>query len=164
MEFCVNYQKDLKEWGDIGCLGYPAATLLFSIAETIGSYLSGVPNFIVEIEGKKIKIKNTREYLYILNSDFYGNQNLKRAFLDKLYKNYRSLLTHNSVMAYDHFLGIGTLGGKAFEIKIGANGGEYPWVNILPFYEISKKAIEKFLADLNKIWMNNEQVKNIELK
>ena len=36
-EYCVTCQKDPQKWGSAGCYGYPAAILLFAIANAIGS-------------------------------------------------------------------------------------------------------------------------------
>jgi hypothetical protein len=40
----VGYQKDENIWGAPGCLGYPSALLLLSIANGIGSYVVGGGN------------------------------------------------------------------------------------------------------------------------
>ena len=58
--YCVEFSKNAG-WGHGqggGCLGYPAAALLFSIADSIGSYSSGLA---VSIDGKSTKIDSEKE-------------------------------------------------------------------------------------------------------
>lgn len=163
-DYCTNYRKNVGVWGSAGCLGFPGATLLFSIADSLGSYFVGNKNFKIDVDGHKKEIRKTAGHLLILNSMYYGSQNLSSHFLKKNYENYRSLLTHNSALADNHFMDIGIPGDPTFEIKKAANGEEYPWVNVLPFLEISKLAVDKFLSDLDSILPYSQQAKNINMK
>src|SRR3972149_1810192 len=54
-EFCVTHHKKLEspEENEHSILGYPAAALLFCIADTIGSYHHGKRNFTVPLDGKQ---------------------------------------------------------------------------------------------------------------
>jgi len=164
VDYCINYRKKVHDWGSNGCLGFPGATLLFSIADTLGSYFVGNNTFKIHVDGKSKEIRNTGDHLLILNSKYYGSQNLNPHIVKKLYTNYRSLLTHNSVLAFDHFMDIGVPEGPPFEIKKDANGVETPCVNLLPFLGISKAAVDNFISDLDSILPFSKYAKNIKMK
>ena len=54
--FCSEYRKTDDTWGDYktgGCLGYPAAILLFSIIDSIGSYFRHNKNLTILMGSKK---------------------------------------------------------------------------------------------------------------
>ena len=71
-KYCADYKKTDKKWGEFatgGCLGYPGAILLFSIIDSIGSYLEKDKKFSVIIDGKPEKINGAgRDHFKILNS------------------------------------------------------------------------------------------------
>jgi hypothetical protein len=130
-EYCINFRKDPKIWGSCGRYGYPAAILLFSIADSIGSYI---------IEG------STREHFDILNHKEYYNLNLDKIYIDIIYEKYRCLLTHSLRMEVDFVLDIGHKNDSVFKIKNGT-----PYFNLLPFLKISKDAMENFLKNIDSI-------------
>jgi len=138
---CINFRKDPNVWGSQGCYGYPAAVLLFSIADSIGSYvLSG----------------RTRDHFNILNHNDYYNLNLDTGDIEIIYKSYRCLLTHNAVMAPDTVLDIGQIGDTVFEVVSGV-----PKVNLAPFLEITQSFLIKFFEDIETIVGNSQQLRNI---
>jgi hypothetical protein len=105
-DYCVQFQKDSawpqREVG--GCLGYPAAVMLFSIVDTIGSFHQGDAGLNLVIDGKSRDIRNEGfQHFFILNSDYYG-QSLEEAAIKKLYDNFRNLLVHNASLAPSNFL------------------------------------------------------------
>lgn len=138
---CINFRKDPVVWGSQGCYGYPAAILLFSIADSIGSYV---------IRGR------TRKHFDILNHKDYYNLNLDKNSSDIIYKRYRCLLTHNAIMAVNTVLDIGNKNSAVFEVK-----QEITYINLLPFLYISKTSVIKFLERANKIALSNKQLKDI---
>ena len=142
--FCINFRKDPKIWGSYGCYGYPAAILLFSIADAIGSYVIG---------------GNTRKHFDILVHKDYYNLNLKDEDIDLIYKNYRSLLTHNAALPYNFYLNIGKKNDSVYQIKDGK-----PLINLLPFFLLTKKVLNKFLNEADKIISKSKTLKEIELK
>ena len=141
-QYCVKFEKDPRIWGASGCYGYPAAKLLFSIVDTIGSYV--------------IDNNDPRQHFKILNHPDYYNLGLSEEDLKIIYENYRSLLEHNSVMPFDHFLNIGNADGKVFEIV-----NNKPTLNLLPFLLLTKKILEKFLPDLEKIISESKKMQDI---
>lgn len=53
-EYCVQFRKDAS-WGHGrvgGCLGYPAAVMMFSIVDTVGSYYRGRTDLPITVDGK----------------------------------------------------------------------------------------------------------------
>ncbi len=160
-EYCVTYRKD-NNWGPSqtgGCLGYPAATLMFSIADTMGSYHREKKDFEIIVDNIKRPIKKDGyHHFFIFNSQFY-ELNLSERIIKKLYENYRNLLLHNAALAKDHFLFIGNTEDHPFRI---ANGK--PHVNVSAFFRVTKHAVEKFLSEIDRIVPGSHQESIINLK
>ena len=139
-KFCIEFRKDIKVWPAPGCYGYPAALLLLSIADSIGSY---------------IEKGNTKKHFKILNNvDYYGlnlNDNELRIICD----NYRNLLSHNTVIAINVGLDIGSVNDSVLQKR----DSRY-WLNLIPFYSISVKAVSYFLSNSN-VLKNNLTIENI---
>ena len=140
-DYCINFRKDPKIWGSHGCYGYPSAILLFSIMDSIGSYILG---------------GSTRNHFNILNHPDYYNLGLSDKDVKIIYENYRCLLTHNSAMPMDHFLDIGTIKSPVFEYK-----NKKPYINLVPLLDISKKSVSEFLKNSNKLVIESQTLKNI---
>jgi hypothetical protein len=138
---CINFRKDPKIWGSCGCYGYPAAILLFVIADGIGSYV---------IDG------NTRQHFDILNHKNYYNLNLDKKSIDIIYEKYRCLLTHNAVLANNTVLDIGNDNLPVFNIQ-----DNVCYIYLKPFLEITKVALGKFLLDVKPIVENSKQLQEI---
>lgn len=160
-EHCVTFRKDPALWGSGGCFGYPAAILLFSIVDVIGSYHRGNINVEINVDGKMTSIKaDGAEHFYILNSKYY-EQELGGKFIRQLYTNYRSLLVHNASLPVNHFLGIGTHTDMPFTL-VPFGGAQCPFINLAPFLQVSRNAVLKFLQDVNQIVPTSKQLKIIE--
>jgi hypothetical protein len=151
--YCINFRKK-----NGGCLGFPGAAIMFSIVDSIGSYHEGKIEFTVPIDGQKKIINGTSDHFFILNSDFYG-LNLEQRTIKKLYDNYRCLLLHNSALAKNHFLFMGKSNEAPFVVK-----GDEVHVNVTGFLESTKKAVDKFLTEINEIVPGSKQLGNIEKK
>jgi hypothetical protein len=86
-EYCLAYRKN-----DGGCLGYPAAMILFSIVDTIGSYFRKNKNLRILIDGKTRFIDSDGyKHFFILNSPYF-EQHLSEKVIKTLYIKFRSLL------------------------------------------------------------------------
>ncbi len=142
-KYCIEFQKDINFWPAPGCYGYPAALILLSIADSIGSY---VEQGTVENHFKIFK-----------NIDYYGLD-----FNDKEIKimgdYYRNTLVHNIVLTTNIELAIGSLGDKILQ----KNNQRYR-LNLVPFYNTSLKAVSTFLNN-PQILVNNKTIENIEKK
>jgi hypothetical protein len=138
-EYSVTYQKDPQEWGSSGCYGYPAAILLFAIANVIGSVV--------------IKTRGMRNHFDILTHPHYYNLLLSKESIDLLTKHYRNALTHHAIMGNPHdkrdlhryhglALNIGNSDSPIYEIK-----EEIPHLNLLPLLQLSQNVVARFLND-----------------
>jgi hypothetical protein len=160
VEHCISYRKkDHEQWADStfpGCLGIPAAILLFSIADAMGSYHRGTnKRFVVEIDGATQALDNKAKHLYILNSKFYGYQRLTGDELKVLYKEYRSILTHNLGLPGSHILILNPTGNKLIEKKQGMQNNNSWILNLNVFFNLTKKAVEMFLPETKEIIENS---------
>ena len=153
-EYCVGFRKS-----DGGCLGYPAAAIMFSIADSLGSYHRDRSDFAVPIDGKSTSIKTDGyHHLFILNSGFY-NLGLTEATIKKLYENYRCLLLHNSALAVDHFLFLGEPSAPSFVTD--ASGVH---VNVAGFLRVTGIAVPAFLKKIDQVVPGSEQERIIGFK
>jgi hypothetical protein len=142
-KFCIEFKKESPPWPAPGCYGYPAALILLSIVDSIGSYI------------EKGTVQN---HFRILNNKDYCNQNLGDQELKIIYKYYRNILSHHSVLPPNVVLSIGTSEEPLFESK----NGEY-YLRLIPLYNWSVIAVEKILTNPD-VFKNNQTIKNIELK
>jgi len=165
-KYCIKYRKG-SNWGSNqtgGCLGYPAAIILFSIADTIGSFCEGNKSFKIKIDGKdKVINSNNFEHFYILNSKYY-NQNLDEIAIKKIYQNFRSLLVHNLSLPPEHFLTIGHVWEELLGFVNDPRGKKHPIINLLPFLRISGYAVSEFIKDIDLLVPASKQQKNIKAK
>lgn len=146
-KYCIEYKKEddpKKEWPTPGCYGYPAALLLLSIADTIGSFVE---------EG------NVEDHFKILNNSKYYGLNFTREELKIVYNKYRNLLSHHSLLSTDTGLRIGK---KSIPVLIQTQS-KY-WLNLVPFYLVSVQALSRFLEDSPDVLKDNQALKNIYRK
>jgi hypothetical protein len=143
-KYCIEYRKDFLLWGSCGCYGYPAAIMLFSIADSIGSYVIG---------------GNVEKHFGILNYKDYYALGLEQKYIDILYGKYRSTLVHNATMPPEVFLDIGNTDSLVFELRDGK-----PCLNLFPFLIKTEICIKKFLTISDVVVENSKQLKDILLK
>jgi len=137
-EFCINYRKELKVWGSLGCYGYPAAILLLAIVDSIGSVIVGG--------------SNVKKHFEVLNHQNYYNLGLDDSELRTIYKDYRCLLMHNSVMEIEANLSLGEADGSIFEFIDGC-----PQLNLKPFLDLTNRVLDKFLKEQrDEIMLSNK--------
>lgn len=148
VEYCISYRKkEHEQWVDStfpGCLGIPAAILLFSIADAIGSHYRH-KEFKIRGTNKMQKMKTTVEHFFIFNSDLYDNQILSREEISVLYDIYRSKLTHNLGLPSFYFIELNTKSNKLLEEKQNAQGENYWVLNLYEFLNLTKNAVTGFL-------------------
>ena len=150
-EYCINYRKE-----DGGSLGCPAAALMFSIADSLGSYHRRQSGFLVNVDGQNVSIDgNGFQHYYIFNSCYYG-LTLSQATIQKLYKNHRCLLLHNSALAFD--------GSMLFTDETIHNPflvhDSRVHVNVPIFFKVTQNAVRVFLERIDKVvpGSNQEQI------
>ena len=154
-EVCIQFKKEKG-----GCLGYPAAVLLLSIVDTIGSYYEGNKDFKIKIDGKLKTIDGDAfKHFFILNSEYYDFQ-LSEKFIKKIYDNYRSLLVHNGVIAPGHLITIDDPLRRAMSedaISNSATGKNYPSIHLKPFYRSTEFAVSKFIKKVDTVFPKSKQ-------
>lgn len=170
-KYCVDYRKTDKKWGDFatgGCLGYPAAILLFSVIDSIGSYFRKNDAIEILIDSKKDKINAAGwEHFKILNSKYF-NQTLSAEFMKKLYNKFRSCLTHNSVlgsetlMIPDNKLIKPQVQDMAFCITKDNSGNTVHVISIKELWDLCFKAVELFKNDIDTVVPNSKQGKGFQ--
>jgi len=142
-KYCIEFHKDTSLWPAPGCYGYPAALLLLSIADSIGSYI------------EKGSVENHFE---ILNDTDYYNLSLSKDELEIVYDNYRNLLSHHTVIATNVELNIGSKDDPVLQKQNSCYR-----LNLVPFYNKSVVAVNFFLNNPD-ILDNNSTLKNIYKK
>jgi len=157
-EYCINYRKDAQwEANQVGgCLGYPAAVMLFSLVDMIGSFHEGDQTLQISINGQmKTIASDGYQHFFILNSHYYELA-LTEDQIKIVYKNFRSKLVHNLAMPPEHTLSIGENETKSFEFQ--ANNTR---VNLKPFFDISKTAVSAFIQNVDTIVPSSRQGINL---
>lgn len=144
-----------------GCYGYPAAALLFAVADAIGSYCAGNDEFKVDVGGKMVRIGSGEKSFYVLNGRFYGLA-LSSHHFESLYKNFRGPLTHNAAMVPGLLLEKGNVGDPVFHDDPSGQG--VICLSLVPFLEVSKRAVEQFLKSHGGIVPTSGQWKDLAKK
>lgn len=160
-QYCVKYRKD-SAWPDAqqgGCLGYPAAVMLFSIVDTLGSFYHGRSDLNIMMDGKRVHIKKGGiQHYFILNSDYYG-ETLDGDTIKTLYSNFRNPLVHNASLAPSSFLRNLPDLHEAFPQRSGRL-----MVNVPAFLEISRGAVKRFLDRIDDVVPSSQKAENIHRK
>jgi len=160
-QWCVHYQKDAS-WGTgqaCGCLGYPAAVMMFCIADTIGAFHRADKSFNALVDGKTVTIRQQGfHHFYVLNSNYY-QQSLSGVAIKRLYGNFRDLLVHNAALAPDHILISLPNIPDAFPTL-----NDHQLVNINGFLQVSEAAVRIFLKRLPTVVPGSLQEENIRKK
>lgn len=157
-QWCVQFQKDTS-WGIGqvgGRLGYPAAVMMFCIADAIGSFHRANKSFSALVDGKTVMIRQKGfQHFYVLNSDYY-QQSLSGVAIKRLYENFRNLLVHNAALASEHILISLPKLPEAFPTMDGRQ-----LVNIDGFLRISGVALDLFLKRLPTVVPGSSQDETI---
>lgn len=142
------------------CRGYAAALLLFSILDSIGSFYRKNTNMKMLVAGKCVHIDGDNfKHFYMLNSAYYGSQDLPASKIELLYKHYRCPLSHNAALAPQQFLLNQPRDKAPFPLV-----GEKLCVNIPAFFEISAVAVRCFVRDAASVVPSSEQANHIGKK
>jgi len=157
--WCVQFRKD-DSWPAPGRLGYPAALMLFCIADSIGSYhRRGHGGILATVDGKPAKIGlSGPSRLYVLNTEYYG-QTLSHAEIAQLYSRFRGVLVHNAALAPDWHL----ISKPALPDAFPQFGGQLS-VNIDGFLRVSERAVAAFLERAPVVVPGSEQEADIARK
>ncbi len=142
-KYCIEFRKDTNIWSAPGCYGYPAALILLSVVDSVGSY---------------VELGNVRNHFNILKNKTYYNLGLDDKTIDKLYDYYRNTLSHHSVLVPNVSLRIGELEDRIIQEIDGLC-----ILNLIPFYRLSVIVVNEFLNN-PKILENNKTIEYIQNK
>jgi len=142
-KYCIEFRKDTSVWKVSGCYGYPAALLLLSMIDSVGSY---------------IEKGNVLNHFKILNNTDCYNLDLNKDEVKVIYDYYRNTLSHHSVLPQDIMLDIGQKNEKIFE-RIN----NMYILRLVPLYNLSLEVVKKLLNN-QQILENNVTIHNIENK
>jgi hypothetical protein len=167
-KFCSDYRKTDEKWGVYktgGCLGYPAAILLFSIIDSIGSYFRKNVTIKILMDSQNTTIESDGwQHFKILNSKYF-NQNLTSEFIFALFVKFRSFLTHNSVLGKNTMMIMDNaslnngINGKAFFLGSTNIGEKIYMISIKELWELCEFAIDEFSKDIDIVVPNSKQGK-----
>ena len=136
----ISYQKEVisNKWIDEkGCLGYPAATLLFSCINAFG-------NLFYDEVVAGVKISSDKKTFQILNSEYFESQNISNDILDELYETYRSKLTHNLSLPKNYFIKLKSGNNNWYETSNNDKGKKIiSTVYLQDLHELCSKAYNK---------------------
>jgi hypothetical protein len=129
---------------ETGGLGFPVATLLFSVVDIIGSYHRGDPGFTVIIGDEKIAIPSVNDHLRILNSKYFGDPvgfGLTATQINRLHALARSRVTHNALIGEGCVLAEGEPKRPAISEIAGVI-----WIYLPELWNRCRDAVARFLA------------------
>lgn len=138
-KYSIEYQKDKNMWLANGCYGFPAALLLLSITDSIGSYVKG---------------GSVKNHFKVLNEDEYYGLQMSDDEIEIMYQ-YRNLLSHNTLMSPE----VGLSKGTPNDLVLKKAGEKY-WLSLVPYHNVSIKAVIAFLSN-QKSLISNPQILDI---
>jgi hypothetical protein len=157
-EFCINARKP-----NGGALGYPAAALLFSIVDSIGSYYSGSGQYTISVDGVARLIKTQREHFFVLNSPHFG-QSLTAEQIKLLTETFRDPLIHHSVLAPNKKLTINPVQAVFEFTPIAGSRDTFIAVNLVPFLDTTRRALKSFFKEADAVVPQSKAVANLHHK
>jgi len=154
IDWLLRYKKiDPSIWNNAngGTLGYPAALLLFTIVDTIGSYYRKSDlKLEITVDGTKRAIdEEGYKHFLILNSHYF-NLSLSAFEIQNLYNMARSKLVHNSVIGGE--ITLTPLDSIPFVVVQPSSGkGKYE-VHLSGFLSCCKHAVKLFSEQADEIF------------
>jgi len=130
-QYCIDFDKskDSRWKGCAGCYGYPGASLLLSIVDTIGSIIMGGGDDI-------------DKHFQILNDKEWYDLQLSPVDLILIVKAYRNTLSHNGYIRSDVKMAPGDSSRKVLEVDTDKR----PILFLIPFLNKSIFVVNKFLG------------------
>lgn len=125
--------------------GYPAAILLFSFIDAVGS-LHDVGKY--------------KKSFRVLNTEIFDNQNLSIKACDNLYDKYRSGLSHNLALPHNTFLIYSAEVPQTFILPQN-NQNEIHQVNLYQLFNLCVNAFQKFREEHTDIFSKSKTLEDI---
>ena len=144
IDFCLHYNKSSEQVQTdftVPCLGYPAAILIFSVIDTIGSFFRG-SDATIQVGSEVKKIETASDHFIILNHNILFNLNLAGKTIFDLYSTYRSKLTHNNSLPVNNFLTANSATDKIFSLN---SDEEIEVINLVALFKVVENATNIFI-------------------
>ncbi|MBI2269056.1 MAG: hypothetical protein HYU69_01725 [Bacteroidetes bacterium] len=158
----INYSKTAHTTGwnndDEGCLGYPAAILLFSFVNAFGNLFYGEV-----IDG--VKVDCDKKTFGIIKLKYFNNSDIDSKVLEAFYESYRSKLVHNLTLPAGYYLKIGKDNSEWYSLA-NSDKGE-PIINTLflfPFLTCCKNAFLKLQTEHKEKFTQSIKIIDISYK
>lgn len=140
--YCLDYVKQVSDWGSNGCLGHPALTLMCSIIDSIGTYIVGGGN--------------VRSHFNVLKDEDYFAEVLTDKEIQVLWDYYRNPQTHNSVLPPDTNMDMGWEPGKFIKIE-----SDKKVIHLETMYSEVNIAVREFIKVAPDKVFNSKQIQEI---
>ena len=144
INYCLHYNKNNEQVHTdytVPCLGYPAAILLCSVIDTIGSFFRGSENTI-QVGAETKKIETASDHFMILNHDRLFNLNLSGKTILDFYSTYRSKLTHNNSLPKNNFLIADSAIDQIFNLN---TDDEIEVINLVALFKVVESTTNIFI-------------------
>ena len=144
VNYCLHYNKNdsqIHKDFTVPCLGYPAAILLCSLIDTIGSFFRGSQSVIM-VDSQPKTIETAFDHFLILNHNFLFNLNLSGKTIFDFYSTYRSKLTHNNSLPTNNFLIATSAANPIFRLN---SNDEVEFIDLVPLYKKVENATDIFI-------------------
>lgn len=100
-----------------------------------------------------VDTNEVKKHFDILNHSEYYNLGLSIEDITIIYNKYRNLLSHNSVLAPEAVLAIGSINDLIYEKRNGS-----PYLNLVPLLDKTRDVLLKFLSNSDSIVSGNKQL------
>lgn len=147
-EILIAYDKTKhpEMWGnDTGCLGYPAAILLFAYIESVGCI------YINRGNGNSFKV---------LREPLFESQHLSEPLCKMLYETYRNKMVHNIALPKNAYLKIDANDPQPFTIS----GNEINAINLCALLSLCQKSFKNLKKVFDEKFATSEPMKNVAHK
>jgi hypothetical protein len=149
-EILISYDKisDTKMWaGDTGCLGYPAAILLFAYIESVGCI------YINRGNGNSFKV---------LREPLFESQSISERLCIMLYETYRNKMVHNIALPQNAYLKIDK--GDPHPFTISADKDEITAVNLCALLSLCQRSFKNLSSTFEEKFATSDPMKYVAYK
>lgn len=157
----VNYSKEQNPdtWDkEQGCLGYPSAILLFTFINAYG-------NLFYNETINDTKISTDKKTFWILNSDYFSNQNISEDAIDDLYESFRSKLTHNLTLPNNYIMKPKSSTSQWFEMSANDKGKSIiSTIYVIDLLLLCDSAFNKIKDEHQKQFESSKKITDINYK
>ena len=167
-DYCLKYRKEDKDlWPHPhaigGAVGIPAAIMLFTVVDSLGSYYrkNGKSPLIIPIDGISKSIETDGyHHFFILNSKYFG-LSLTEKDIQNIYVMGRCKLMHNAILGKE--ITIRVSGWPFLEVNDRRGKGRFV-INLRSFCDACCSAVNMFKDRIDDIVPHSPIGKNFSVK